>query len=384
MPGCSTYLDNIDPESVIDAPEATKLWLPSALPAASRDAWCLAGTILIEFRLRYAQAVDSLDNLRRLCRLLQGLHLQKLKHPVPTQGVAATRSRSIFEGLHIRIAHISARYRDARTALHRLHPSGAWSSSLQELTKADVRGPGPEDDPTSQTPRASRSQFVPSWIWRLKAPPIPPDLPSSSPPTPAEHLDQIPAASSITAPTTEDDNQVSKEEVEACLLVDWARARERAKRFEEEVELVVEEMRRTLLFFAWKSSEWERLAEVRANSDKPPSEAVLQGLRAYSCRQSAMYREMIKVFVSDWVNCLRPRGLGNDWLPKYSEVIVPRKGWNKIPSVIPPDPQLPEAAVDSGMLSDQDDVLEPPPPLCPEQDEESETHDNLAQMLAEG
>ena len=97
-----------------------------------------------------------------------------------------------------------------------------------------------------------------------------------------------------------------------------------------------------------------------------------------------MYCEMIKVFVSDWVNCLQPRGLGNDWLPKYSEVIMPRKGWNKIPSVIPPDPQLPEAAVNSGMLSDQDDVLEPPPPLCPEQDEESETHDNLAQMLAEG
>ena len=62
------------------------------------------------------------------------------------------------------------------------------------------------------------------------------------------------------------------------MLVDWARARERAKRFEEEVDLSVEEMRRTLLFLSWKASEWERLAEERANSDVVPPTVTLQGL----------------------------------------------------------------------------------------------------------
>ena len=378
MPGCSETLDNIDPASVIDAPESTKLWLPSAIPAASRDTWCLAGIALIEFRLRYAQAVDALDNIRRLSRLLQGLHLQKLKHPLPTQGVPATRSRSVFEGLNIRIAHISARYRDARVALLRLHPSGTWSSSIRELTNADIRGPGPKDDPTS---RVSRSQFVPTWIWLVKAPPTPSDLPGSPPPTHTEPLNQNPATSSVPAPTAEQGVNVSKEEIEACLLVDWARAHERAKRFEEEVELNVEEMRRTLVFFAWKASNWERLAEERANSDAPPSEATLQGLRAYAYCKSAMYREMVKAFVSDWDSCLRPRDLGSDWLSGYSGVIVPRKGWNKIPSIIPKETEL---EVDSGILSDQDDVFEQPPALCTEQDDEFEVHDNFVQMVAEG
>lgn len=263
MPGCSEYLDCIDPASVINTPESTKLWLPSSLPATFRDTWCIAGTVLIEFWLRYAIAVDSLDHLRRLSRLVRGLHVQKLKHPVPTQGTA-TRSRGVFEGLNVRIAHVSAHYRDSRTTLLRLHPSGGWSPFLQELTKADVCGPGPEDD-------ASYSKFIPTWIWRVKRAPLtPPDFPRVSISTPTQSLDQPPAPSSITTPIADEECELSEEELKDAMLADWARAHERAKRFEEEVELSVEEMRRTLLFFSWKASEWEGLAEERANSDNPP------------------------------------------------------------------------------------------------------------------
>ena len=378
IPGCSILLDNIDPASTIDAPESTKLWLPSALPHADRDAWCVTGTPLIEFRLRYAQAVDALDHLRRLCRLVRGLHRQKLKHPVPTQRTT-TRSRGVFEGLHVRIAQVSARYRDARTALLRLHPSGAWKSFLRELANSDVCGPGPEDD------TASKSKFVPTWIWLGRAPPTPPDFPGSSPPIPAQSSGHVPAPSPAATPTIDKDCEVSEKEVEDHMLVDWAKARERAKRFEEEVELCVEEMRRTLVFFSWKSLEWERYAKLRSNSDKPPPKDILQGLQAYAYRQSAMYRKMVKVFVSDWYVCLHPKGLGMDWLLGYSDVIVPRKGWNRIPSIIPPLPEQHEAEDDSGMLSDQDDVLEPPPePIPSQQDEESELHDNFVQTIAEG
>ena len=146
----------------------------------------------------------------------------------------------------------------------------------------------------------------------------------------------------------------------------------------------MEEMRRTLLFFSWKASEWERLAEERANSDKPPPEAVLQGLRAYAHCQAAMYREMVKVFVSDWDSCLCPRGLASDWLPGYLDVIIPRKGWNRIPCIIPPISKQPEAEADPGMLSDEDNILEPPPAASTMQDEESKLHDNFVQMFAEG
>ena len=378
MPRCSTLLDNIDPASIIDAPESTKLWLPSALPHASRDASCAADTPLIKFWLRYAQAVDALDHLRRLRRLIQGLRLQKLKHPVPTQGTT-TRSRGVFEGLHVRIAQVSARYRDARTALLQLHPSSAWTSFLQELTNSDVSGPGPEDDTTS------KSKYVPTWIWLSRAPSTPPDLPGSLPPAPTHPPVRVSAPPPVHTPTADKDHKISEKEVEDYMLVDWAKAHECAKRFEEEVELCVEEMRRTLVFFSWKASEWERHAELRANSDKPPSEDVLQGLQAYAYRQAGTFRKMVKVYVSDWYGCLQPKGLGTDWLPAYSDLVVPRKGWNRIPSILQPSPGQHEVEDDPGMLSDQDDVIEPPPePIPTEQDEESEVHDNFIQIMAEG
>ena len=69
MPGCSALLDDIDPAAVIDSPQLVALWLPSALPAASRDVWCVSGLPVLEFQLRYAQATDALDQLRRLRRL---------------------------------------------------------------------------------------------------------------------------------------------------------------------------------------------------------------------------------------------------------------------------------------------------------------------------
>ena len=345
MPGCTTLLDNINPASVIDIPESTKLWFPSALPSASRDAWCTADMPLVEFRLRYAQAVDALDHLRRLRRLVQGLRQKTKKHPAPKNG-SVTRSRGVFEGLHVRITQVTARYRDARTALLRLQPPGSWSYFLRDLANADVCGPGPKGD------EISKSKFVPSWIWLVRAPPTPLTLPGSSTSTSTESLDNVSPPPAVT--------MLPEKEIEKYMLVDWAKAHERAKRFEEEVELGVEEMRRTLLFFAWKALEWEGYAELRAKSDKPPREDILQGLRAYAHRKAAMYREMVKVFVSDWYSCLHPKGLGTDWLQEYSDVIVSRKGWNRIPSIIPPTLEQCEAEVDPGMVSDQDDVLELP------------------------
>ena len=85
MPGVSHLLDDIDPESVTNTPEHTKLWLPSSVPSASHDSWCTPDLPIIEFRLRYAQAVDTLNEIRRLRCLYHGLMLQRGKHLPPTQ-----------------------------------------------------------------------------------------------------------------------------------------------------------------------------------------------------------------------------------------------------------------------------------------------------------
>ena len=243
MPGVSCSLDDIDPTSVTDTPERAKLWLPSSLPATRRDDWCTSGLPLIKFRLRYAQAVDALNEIRHLHRLYRGLVLQAQKHPSPTQRTM-TRSRGVFEGLKGRISRVAARYRDARVALLRLHPNGVWKNYLLELKQDDSEGPFEQDTQLQGT------KFVPSWIWTLRTPSTPPGLPTSSINVHALGTlttDSIP--SSVASKGLDD---IGDEEVEEYVRVDWAKAQERAKRFKEEIALTVEDMGRTLAFFTWK------------------------------------------------------------------------------------------------------------------------------------
>lgn len=346
MPGVSHLLDDIDPDSITYAPEYTKLSLPSSLPAPSRDDWCTSGLPLIEYRLRYAQAVDALNEIRRLRRLYRGLTLQAQKHPSPTERTR-TRSRGVFESLNIRISRVTARYRDARIALSRLHPNGTWTRYLQELKRVDTQGPFDEDT------QSKGVNFVPSWIWILRAPPAPPDFPNdpSNPQAPG-----TPTADPPPSPVTSNHlDDVADEEIEEYVRVDWAKAQERAKRFEEEIALTVEDMRRTLAFFAWKAEEWERVAELRANAPNRPTDEVVQGLQAYAYRQSNMYRALIKSFASYWYGSLRLKGLGGSWLPKYADIVVLQEGWNKIPSIIPLPPGETSPKDDSGCASDQND-----------------------------
>jgi hypothetical protein len=113
----------------------------------------------------------------------------------------------------------------------------------------------------------------------------------------------------------------------------------------EEVQLVVEEMQRTLVFFEWLACEWERRATVplmdsskvdsaASEVDSTASEVddtasdvdsmVLEvdsttatGISAYTHKQAAVYREMVAVFVNDWYECLETKSLGSSWLKHY-------------------------------------------------------------------
>jgi hypothetical protein len=197
--------------------------------------------------------------------------------------------------------------------------------------------------------------------------------------SPDQSLSLPPPSPPNAAPT---DDEALQEEVESYMLVDWARAQERAKRFEEEVELSVEEMRRTLLFFSWKAAEWKRLAQSDGYSSKGLSDEVIEGLRAYAFRRSAMFQELIKVFISDWAACLKPKGLGAELLAQYSDVIVVRKGWNRIPLIIPPTFAQPDAEPDDAVLSDLDEALErADEDTCMDQDAESELRTDFVQIF---
>ncbi|KAJ6448675.1 hypothetical protein C8R47DRAFT_1084955 [Mycena vitilis] len=74
-----------------------------------------------------------------------------------------------------------------------------------------------------------------------------------------------------------------------CVRVEWSKAKARKNRWEEEVQLIREEMKRVLRFLRWRAAWWERRRST-AGSDA----------YAYAARQAAAVRKMARSFKREW------------------------------------------------------------------------------------
>lgn len=307
MPGLGPILDETRDDET--AEDSFKLLLPSELSAEDRDAWCRPDIPTLEFRFRFAQADDTLAELRHIRRLVQSFKDQRAKHPHLSQGTQ-TRTQGLAEGFQARIRRCANRYSHARNAMLALDPDQSlkpgWMRRFQKLNDSDIRGPGPEDDNTSE------GRFVSSWIWlvpRLNNPNPPAATSSDNPDTTATVSDE---------PTSANDASLTE-----FMRAHWAKCQARAERYEEEVTLTVEEMGRTLRYFEWKRSWWLSLLSERAQSDSPPPADVQRGLQAYAHRQSSIYSTLIVSFANRWRKILLSHKLRPTWLSQYPDVMDP-------------------------------------------------------------
>lgn len=296
MPALGPLLDGIrDTEASGDVP---KLILPSDLSARDREACCPSDIITLEAHFRCAQAHDSLAELRRLRRLLQGLQDQNSKHLSQTQRTV-TRTRGLFEGFRAKIRRVASRYSRAYKALLVLDPDqkviDRWMERFQKLNESDIRGPGHDHD------NISEGKFTPSWIW-LVPHSAHPSLPTTS------------ANGHATAATPS--NESIPEDDEALtdsMRVYWARCQARADRYEEEVMLAIEEMGRTLHYFEWKRSWWLSVVSEREKSGSPPTADLQRGLEAYAHRQAKVYEDLMISFALRWRETLFTHGRHPAW-----------------------------------------------------------------------
>ena len=166
----------------------------------------------------------------------------------------------------------------------------------------------------------------------------------------------------------ETDSDVVNEDFER---VQWAKCQARAERYEEEVQLTVEEMGRTLRYFEWKRDWWLSLVPTKSNS--PPD--VLRGLRAYAHRQSHLYDDLVTSYVLHWRTYLSARSLSSSWLDKYASRAgpTPAQSSQKADVLSPPTPiRIPASLslpAESELLVD--------PPLRSESDNDSDWGDDV-------
>ena len=281
MPGVLDASASDSESSKKEKAELIKLWLPSQLESANeRAALCVSGVVKSEKELRFGQLQDFLDDLRRARRIRRGL---VTFHKVQLAGEGQkiqTKSRSAMQTVQDRIDKSARRYRVARTALLQLDPGGDWEGVYLPLTEADNRGPGKEPEEVA----ASDGQYTSSWIWR-----------------------------SITT-------AVSPDEVNEDMRVEWAQCMARADRWEEEVILLQEEMRRVVHFLEWKSQDWLSKTDARSGVVTP---AVRAGLSAYAKKQGSVYHNLALRFCRRWSSTLQSLSLPHAWAATFLEHDAP-------------------------------------------------------------
>ena len=214
-----------EPGAQYTHPESASLFFPSSLPPEIRRHPDMKEISDAECRLREPQADDALADVHRLRRIIQGLWQFKKFNVSGTGNKPNTRMLDLYKRVEYKLQRAANRYRIAYTALMALNPNGSWRDRLKELKPTDIRGPG-RDPEHPEDAKSSNGQFVTSWIWLV-------------PRSPRECGDDQTEA-----------------EFNESMLAEWAQTRARMCRWEEELLIIQEEMRRVLAFFEWKSLWW--------------------------------------------------------------------------------------------------------------------------------
>ena len=91
--------------------------------------------------------------------------------------------------------------------------------------------------------------------------------------------------------------------------MEWAQSRARAARWDEEVSLIVEEMRRVLYFLKWREKWWIDQGERRgmARSD------IQDGLKAYAAKQASIIAGLAERFADEWYPLVVGRNVAVEW-----------------------------------------------------------------------
>lgn len=271
-----------DASPPIEPAESIPLLLPSSLSQRLRQLPELSSVLEKEQRLRIAQADDALAEIRRQRRIISGLWQFKKLNVDGTGNRACTRMRALYNRFNLRMQRCVACYRAARSALLILDPNGDWQSRLRELSNNDIRGPGKDDA------GPGNGRYETSWIWLV------PRIP--------------------TAPDMGDSEQVLND----SLRVEWAKVQARKQRWEEEVLLVHEEMRRVVMFYEWKAAWWRGQATRRVDIDA----TIIQGVTAYAEKQAYLCESFARSCVASWLPVLKDDGPAAEWEVRYNSLVT--------------------------------------------------------------
>ncbi|KAJ7021072.1 hypothetical protein C8F04DRAFT_973243 [Mycena alexandri] len=272
-PGAIRAMERVERLRNSEAPavkaENIRLFLPSDLTDTER-ATCHEGLPEMEAKLREAQCTDALAQLR--ARLHSKWHVLYWKHGGNVGGQhRATRANSLVGQISDRITATAAKYNQARAALLKLKGAN-YAPYFKPLKESDLTlDADVKDDEASakkklsliaagkggRTPRhiAGTSRTVMSWIWASRGA-LDPD----------------------------------ETDLHNSLHVEWARAKAQKTRWDEEVNVLREEMRRVMRYLEWQAGIWR--ARAMGSDEREIGAATRAGMMAYALKRAAVDGEL--------------------------------------------------------------------------------------------
>ncbi|KAJ7238457.1 hypothetical protein C8J57DRAFT_1439079 [Mycena rebaudengoi] len=273
MPDVRTYMMHMqremwDEEGSREA-ESLRLFLPSDITdERGRKAACAVGLPEVEEALREAEALDVLEDLR------QGLRTRTMTNRFRIRNLTGqrvlTRGQGILRQIAVRIHKAKLRYRYAWNALVRLRGhTGAWEKRLRVLRDEDVEALGERALTAEEAAGAEQ-------LWRLG--------------TVIEG--GVAAAGAVVAGETNNtlswiwydvkkgrDGEPDENNLIEALRVEWCKGFSRMHRWQEDMVLVEEEMRRTIELGRFMAGVWATRATARTEG---ADRELKEGLVAYA------------------------------------------------------------------------------------------------------
>ncbi|KAL0948665.1 hypothetical protein HGRIS_010468 [Hohenbuehelia grisea] len=282
MPGISDISSRLPPATGdIRLTKNIPIHLPSSLPADVRESACIPELPALEEKFSNAHAHEALEDLRRQLRIrtLAYHHKGKTAH---TQG-SYTRARTLQNQVEEKIC---------LAALLNLRGTGEWEKELKPLLAADIRAVNERE--LNETEHRQ-------WEDALRL--VSEEVPSDAAPTTQAPLLEVGEGHRLLSwiwinAAFGDAALEASGELHKSVRVEWVKGRAWACRWLEEVELLEEEMRRSLASTEWLAEWWEAQVCRRSLVEGP----LLDGLRAYAHEQAYSERRLAASWADRWAS----------------------------------------------------------------------------------
>ncbi|KAL1658134.1 hypothetical protein GGF50DRAFT_67861 [Schizophyllum commune] len=309
MPSLRQHLTNEELaiyDKVIDDVENMRLFMPSELSTSVREAVCAPGVAATETAFRKAEAEECLEDLRR------ALHVRTTTDQFRQANMrfigAATRARAAFDKIAKRVHILKIRYRFARNCLVCLLGHGDWELRLRVLQDQDVRALNERAMTAEEEAERERRRALGETIdWTAEDGVILAGVVNAGEGT--RRLSWIWYTDPGQAAVTEG-------HLNEALRVEFLKSKARRDRDREEIELLLEEMRRVQASLDHDAEEWEQRALARTGCD----EFVLDGLRSYAKEQALVCRERAAIYDIKWKTVRHAATLALDLL--FDDVVL--------------------------------------------------------------